>query len=812
MMARTRITLFILAACGTLAAQTFLDEGFNGTALPPTWTNSGLWELNDGTNTNLNLSDFDGTVGFVVYDDDAPGSGAPQAVAVMTSPAFDSSNPNGNLLLEYDACLSVFSTPVQTLTVEVFDGTTWQQVNQWSSNMGATGSTMTQGGVSQSHDITAHANAAMQVRFTYDDAGAWGWFAAFDNVRVFVETADVDVTVGSIQPTSPIFAGTDQVLGQFHVQSLLGADVSGITISLNPASTASGTDVSNVRLYNDNGTNPGAFDGTDTLLGTAVTNLNSPASYTFTAVDVTAPGIDVLVVADLSIVPGDVVGVEVTAATDVTATQPVISATGFPVQTPSLGVFGPFVFTGNGTFVQDFEPTTQFNYEVVAAGPFFDENLTQSTTSTLGVAYIADAASAPPLSGGGTLSANSGTHQMVLDFVNGSLQVSAVDLFYDMSNLNATHTVTLNFHYVDIGSEDQAEDVILLSRDDGATWEAAIFPLPSSRPGTYTQESVDLSAIIATLPGQNYTDQMVIRFQEIDDAQSPNDGTAYDDVEIVVTGGTTGNPTASISGLTNFGSANIGVTSATSPATWTVTNTGTSDLTVSDVSSLTSEFTLGALPSFPQTVTPGNAITFEVSYTPSVIGAQTGTIRVTSNTGGTPNTNSDTAVSGSGTAANAPNLAVLGNTAFLAPGIGQSDSQVWTLTNSGLQDLVIDSIDAVSGATTDFSISGASFPLTIQNNQSANVTVTYTSSASTPANAVIRIVSNTGGVASTNTDVAVTAQTQGSGGSGFSNSPTSSSSGGDGGNCAVAPTAVDPLWGLLLLAGLAALLRKRQHA
>ncbi len=775
---------------------------------------------------------FTSTPNVVVPDGGgATGNGAQDQIVVSGAPTnVQSVRVIVNFTHTWDADLDVFLTPPNGLPqIELF------------TDVGGSGDNFTNTSLTSTMDASINpANGAIasgtapftgiytpegltdfNMIYGSDANGTWT-LDAFDDVGVDqgtldswtleFPTADVIVDPGPTQPMSPIFSGNDTVIGQFFVESLLGADVSAITLNLNPASTANPTDIANVRLYNDNGTTAGAFDGGDTPLGTAATNMSAPATFTFAAaLDVSSPGVNLLVVADLSIVPGDAVGVEITLDTDVTATEPVISTTGFPVQTPVLGVFGPFVFTGNGTFNQDFEAGTQFNYEIVTAGPFFDENLAQSATSLLGVAYIADAATAPPLPSGGNLTANSGTNQAVLDFVNGSNQISAIDLFYDMSNLNATHTVTLNFAYADIGGDDHPEDVILLSRDDGATWEAVLFALPSSRPATYTQESVDLSAIIATLPGQNYTDQIVIRFQELDDAQSPNDGTAYDDIEVVVSGGIVGTPTASISGLTNFGSANVGVTSATSPATWTITNTGSTDLTVDGVSSLTPEFTLSGLPSFPQTVPQSGSMTFEVSYTPSVIGAQTGTIRVTSNTGGTPNTNSDTAVSGSGTPANAPNLAVLGNTAFLAPGVGLSDTQVWSLSNTGLQDLVVDSIDAISGATTDFTVSGASFPLTITNNQSVNVSVTYTSPATAPANAVIRIVSNTGGTPSTNTDIAVTAQTQGSGGRGFNNTP-SSSGGGDGGNCAVRPETVAGPWALLLFAGLLVLARRRRLA
>ena len=65
----------------------------------------------------------------------------------------------------------------ETLAVDVYDGAAWQNVVLYDVSV----LTPENSGVI---DGSALANADFQVRFTYDDAGSWGWNAGVDNFQI----------------------------------------------------------------------------------------------------------------------------------------------------------------------------------------------------------------------------------------------------------------------------------------------------------------------------------------------------------------------------------------------------------------------------------------------------------------------------------------------------------------------------------------------------------------------------------------------------------------------------------------------------
>lgn len=146
-----------------------IDQGcfeiFNGGTSSDTWFHT--------SNAGQNL---DGT-GYMRVDSDAAGNG-PTLLELLRSPVLDASAITGSLLLDFDQFFRSVNNQ-DSGYVEVFDGSNWVSVY-------AVGATI--GGFSnpnaQSIDITAYANANLQVRFRFTDNGVWGWYWAVDNFSV----------------------------------------------------------------------------------------------------------------------------------------------------------------------------------------------------------------------------------------------------------------------------------------------------------------------------------------------------------------------------------------------------------------------------------------------------------------------------------------------------------------------------------------------------------------------------------------------------------------------------------------------------
>src|SRR5690606_8551833 len=102
--------------------------------------------------------------------DDAAGSGNTNLVT-LASPVYDLASAS-TISLGYDVAFQEAGD--QTFTVEVFDGSAWQQVALYDASLDPDIQT-------ESIDVSAFANAAFQVRYIYDDLGGWGWHAGVDN-------------------------------------------------------------------------------------------------------------------------------------------------------------------------------------------------------------------------------------------------------------------------------------------------------------------------------------------------------------------------------------------------------------------------------------------------------------------------------------------------------------------------------------------------------------------------------------------------------------------------------------------------------
>jgi len=180
----------------------------------------------------------------------------------------------------------------------------------------------------------------------------------------------------------------------------------------------------------------------------------------------------------------------------------------------------------------------------------------------------------------------------------------------------------------------------------------------------------------------------------------------------------------------SFGSVQVGNSTQLSQV---VTNAGSSNVTISQYTVAGSGFGISGFTT-PLTLTPGQSYTFVVTYAPQSAGTATGNVSITSNAS---NPNLAVSLAGSGTAAG--QLAVSPTTLnFSNVVVGTSASQSATLSASGSSITV--TADNFSGS--EFSLSGVSFPLTIQAGNSASFTLTFTPQTTGTASSTLTFASN----------------------------------------------------------------------
>ncbi len=190
--------------------------------------------------------------------------------------------------------------------------------------------------------------------------------------------------------------------------------------------------------------------------------------------------------------------------------------------------------------------------------------------------------------------------------------------------------------------------------------------------------------------------------------------------------------TLSLSGTTvDFGNVTVG-TSAT--LTMSVTNTGTTSITVSGVSISSQYFSLSA-PSLPVTVLAGQGSRITLVFSPNAPGVFNATATITSDA--SPGT-ATVALTGTGIATGqlASNP---GNESFGNVAVGSQSSQTVTLTNNTASTVNILQA-AVSG--TGFTLSGITTPRAVNASQSTTFTVTFAPKAAGSASGSVTITSD----------------------------------------------------------------------
>jgi hypothetical protein len=184
----------------------------------------------------------------------------------------------------------------------------------------------------------------------------------------------------------------------------------------------------------------------------------------------------------------------------------------------------------------------------------------------------------------------------------------------------------------------------------------------------------------------------------------------------------------------SFGSVTVGHNQSLSS---TLSNTGSSSVTISQVTMTGSAFTMSPV-SVPLTLTPGTTATLNITFAPTVSGSATGTLTVTSNAS---NATLSIALSGTGTTTTTAGQLAISPTTIAAGDVyvGSSGTASATLNASGASV----TITGASTNNTAFVVSGISLPLTIPAGQSSPpFTITFSPSTTGAATATLTILSD----------------------------------------------------------------------
>ena len=165
----------------------------------------------------------------------------------------------------------------------------------------------------------------------------------------------------------------------------------------------------------------------------------------------------------------------------------------------------------------------------------------------------------------------------------------------------------------------------------------------------------------------------------------------------------------------------------------TLTNTGGTTITVSQANISGSGYSISGL-SLPLTLIAGQSFTFGATFAPTTAGSASGTISLSSDA-----SNSTLTISLSGTGTVPGQLSI--NPPALDFGsvvVGQSGNLTATLSATGSNVTV----SSASTTSSEFKLSGVSFPFTITAGHSTPVTVTFTPQSSGTASGTIAFASN----------------------------------------------------------------------
>ncbi len=202
-----------------------------------------------------------------------------------------------------------------------------------------------------------------------------------------------------------------------------------------------------------------------------------------------------------------------------------------------------------------------------------------------------------------------------------------------------------------------------------------------------------------------------------------------------------GTGTAAATPQLTVSSASLGFGSVTVNTTvtkaLTLTSSGTAPVTVNSLALTGSGFS-SAGAAFPLTLNPGTSASVQVTFDPTVAGALTGQIVVSSNS--TTGATTSVSLSGTGTAAATPQLTVSSaSLSFGSVPIGSPTTQALTLTSSGTSPVTV-SAASLTGA--GFTVTGATFPVTLNPAVAITLQVQFNPTAAVTSTGTITISSN----------------------------------------------------------------------
>jgi hypothetical protein len=184
----------------------------------------------------------------------------------------------------------------------------------------------------------------------------------------------------------------------------------------------------------------------------------------------------------------------------------------------------------------------------------------------------------------------------------------------------------------------------------------------------------------------------------------------------------------------NFGSV---VDGQTKSQTFTVTNTGTTWLTMAQIVTTGRGYSVSGL-STPATIAAGASATFSVLFAPTTAGTFAGSVTITSNA---PNSLNGVSLTGTGVAASVTLTTNPTSVSFTNINAGSSGSKNVTITNSGNSSVTVSTI---SVSAKDFSVSGIATPITLNAGQNAVMSVNFKPTASESITGNVTVSSSTG--------------------------------------------------------------------
>ena len=297
----------------------------------------------------------------------------------------------------------------------------------------------------------------------------------------------------------------------------------------------------------------------------------------------------------------------------------------------------------------------------------------------------------------------------------------------------ALSTTSINFGQVQIGSKISRTLVLTstgtapLNINTITVADPQFSVAPPSLPATL-QPNQQMSVVVTFDPTTTGSDAATLTVTS-DDPSGPatvslgGSGTAIPTAQLTV------NPTA-----VNFGSVALNVAST---QTVTLTSTGTAPVTITAAMAAGPGFSISGA-TFPVTLNPNQSVALQVKFDPSAAGAASGQLTVTSDS--TTGSTTQIPLNGTGIVTTTPILTVSPNAlSFGSVPVNSTVTLPLTLTSSGTAPLTI---NAATLSGTGFTDSGATFPVTLNPNQSVTLQVHFDPKAAGGATGQLTIASN----------------------------------------------------------------------